>query len=57
MFKNTLINDHFKFALVYGFNMLETMMVDISQLQQPKQETAPPPQPQTSGVEALKPSD
>ena len=35
-----LLNDHAKFGLVYGFNVLETLMMDIRPLQQAEEKKA-----------------
>ena len=41
-----VLNDHAKFALVYGFNVLETIMMDLSQFQQPRPQQPQPVQQQ-----------
>jgi len=56
-----VMNDHVKFGLVYGFNMLETMMMDLSQFQQPQPKQPPQiPKPEPTNeqmLNTLKPSE
>lgn len=56
-----VMNDHVKFGLVYGFNMLETMMMDLSQFQQPQPKQPPQiPKPEPTNeqmLNSLKPSE
>jgi len=51
-----VMNDHLKFALVYGFNMLETMMTDPSQIQQATKNT-PPEQTDEQKLNLLNPTE
>ena len=37
-----MLNDHAKFGLVYGFNVLETLMIDMNQLKTPETKTSKP---------------
>ena len=66
-----MMNDHFKFALVYGFNFVETMMMDVTQIhalaqkaqqqqQQQQMRKQPAPEPEKTPLEMIneiKPSD
>jgi len=53
-----VMNDHAKFGLVYGFNLLETMMMDLTPIQQPQQKQIPKPEPTNEQMlNSLKPSE
>ena len=57
-----VMNDHVKFGLVYGFNLFETMMMDLSNLQAPQskpqhQTKQPEPPNEQQIMNSLNPSD